>query len=287
MKDISNNIRSILPKDNTPLLVPSLCNGSATATQSNNIITVNCANPHNIPSTAAARISNVGVSVFLLFEDIVGRKIGTDIVSQWCSNIVITSTTSFTCTSSISQTVTTPTAIYPLALANVDSYNAVYLRGMGIDIQPNVLKAGSSLTYNGFIERANIGTVRTNYYALGAIPFHDTSYIENTSLWYIFGGDSMSNNTGTSRSFYKKIGFFGDVDYVGEYNFADNKYTDYITTRYSPGSNDTITAGRSVSTTKAPVSLQYGFILMPVITFSGTSINDYVMWSMSRLEINQ
>ena len=177
---------------------------------------------------------------------------------------------------------TTPVDLY----ASPTSY---HLTELGIDIPPGLLKTGSSITYNAFIERANITTLRSTHYAVGPISFYNNSYLVNTSQWNHFGGDAMSDQVtyDNNRVFYKKVGFFGDVNYLADYvDFIGTRYSDSIATRYSPGSGDTLTSGRNLSTNQQPLSLTEGFIFMPTISFGLAGLNDYVLWNLSRLEVN-
>lgn len=276
-----NETKILLPKNKTPLLVLSLNNGSASAVQAGYIITVTCANTHNIPSSASARINDVGVSVFLDFST---RSTWwyppLPIISQWCANIKVTSAYTFTCTSSINQTITTPILLESGATLNSTvngGYHAIKMLGMAIKVQPNDLKVGSSIRYEGFVERPLLSVSRKTYYPLGGCSLTDNNLFNNTSHWNSFCSDQMSGNVAVSRHMHTVI------------SFLDSKVnSDFASTGYgAPGYGGNAT-GIRVSP-PYNYNIADGFMIVPYIQFfNGTldeKINDYALWSMSRAEI--
>ncbi len=270
----------LLPKNKNPLLALSLNNGIASAVQDGYIITVTCENVHNIPTAASARINDVGVSVFLDFTIRTPPFNIQPIISQWCANIKVTSAYTFTCTSSIKQTITKPIFLQSGATLNSTvngGYHAIKMLGMAIKVQPNDLKVGSSIRYEGFVERPLLSVSRKTYYPLGGCSLTDNNLFNNTSHWNSFCSDQMSGNVTVSRHMHTVI------------SFLDSKVnSDFASTGYgAPGYGGNAT-GIRVST-PYNYNIADGFMIVPYIQFfNGTldeKINDYALWSMSRSEI--
>jgi len=260
MKEITSRFSgSIAPLAHTPCMIPVFANGGAYATQSGNIITVTCANPHNIPMASSSNISNNNVSIILWFGYDTTNNNTSAIKSNCYKNIIVISTTQFTCVSDVSQEITDHNIIA------LEPWIPLRLIDVGIDIPANYLTAGSSIIYETFLERPNLGIRRTSSYAFGPISLYSKSMYNDTSQWNNFGNDSLSSSTAISRHIYKHIYFYGDKQFNGGYNFVDREYSAWNSSRYSPGQSDSI--GNNIASEVRAISLKYGFTFSPFVNF--------------------
>ena len=192
------------------LLAPSLGAGTWTATQSGTTITVTGSAAHNIPSSAAARISNSGVGCFLKFTTNTSN-----LVTGWFNNIVVTSTTSFTVQSTINQTVST--AISLVSLFNLQTP----FIPMTIQIPPNTMAAGSIVTTKCFLQTLGGGVVASKNTgvmlgigtaingAIGYNCFFNSSFTTISDTNYAMVSEVSFLNNVSDSSFYTMGGING------------------------------------------------------------------------------
>lgn len=300
MKEISTKESGsfvIYPRSIAPCLIPSFANGGATATQNGYIITVVTANSHNISSASSARISNTGVNIFLHFNPTTMPPIST----QWCSNVSILSANTFTCISTIYQNITTPIILFDYAY-NSDSANnaaaswwAPKFSPMAIDIPGNLLKAGSSMRFEFFVERPNLATSRTTQWTVGLLENNENQGLYNggTSSYDIFSRDGFTSSTQINRHVHHMVGFYGDKELPNGWSYE--QYTDFIRDRYSPGQADNFLPVITSSATRSVrnFSLRDGFVVCIGATFGyqpsigQIAVNDYMLINMFKVEIVQ
>ena len=126
------------PSTFTPSIVPSFNNGSASATQIGNVVTVTTLNPHNIP--IADIVQQTSPSVYLTFNN------GSLIQTGWFNNINIINTTQFSCISLVNQNVSIAQTIVST------SSNLIPLIPYSIYIPPNTIQIGSTFKIEVFVE---------------------------------------------------------------------------------------------------------------------------------------
>ena len=186
------------------LLAPFLGAGTWTATQSGTTIAVTGSVAHNIPSSAAARISNRGVGCLLQFATNTSN-----LVTGWFNNLVVTSTTSFTVQSAISQTVST--AVSLVSLVGLQTA----FTPMAIAIPPNTMGAGSVVNTKVFLQTLG-GSVVTS---------------RNTGV-FLGIGTNVNGITGYSCFFNSGFYTITDSNYamVSEVSFLNNLAdSDFVT----------------------------------------------------------
>ena len=122
----------------TPSIVPSFNNGSASATQVGNVVTVTTVNVHNIPLTDI--IQQTSPSVYLMFNA------GSPIQTGWFTNINIINTYQFSCISLVNQNVSIAQVIISTGS------NLIPLIPYSIYLPPNTIQIGSSFKIEVFVE---------------------------------------------------------------------------------------------------------------------------------------
>lgn len=179
------------------LLAPFLGAGTWTATQSGTTITVTGSVAHDIPSSAAARISNNGVGCFLKFATNTSN-----LVTGWFNNIVVTSTTSFTVQSAISQTVS-----MAISLVSLVGLQTPFIP-MAIQIPPNTMTAGSVVTTKCFLQTlgGSVVTSRNTGVMLGV-----GTAVNGISGYNCFFNSAFTAVTDSNYAMVSEVSFLNNV----------------------------------------------------------------------------
>jgi hypothetical protein len=250
---------SLTPSSPTPVLIPSFAAGGASATQQGFTITVNTTLPHNISSDANDRISGFGVSVYLEFES-------TRILTGIYTNIVVVSTTGFTCTSATYSEVQSPISLTTLASTHV------VFTSMAVTIPYNSLQPGSSIRSECFLHLPD-GVAR--------LANNDTTRVGT------FFGNTLDRDPYKNQAFFSDsvIGTADTSYYMHSMTvFLDNKTNSDFFTTISGGPAYQNTIKKQVNNTFG-INLADAIIVCPSISFSSAEVNDYVMCSMMRVQI--
>lgn len=249
--------RIIYNPASAPCLIPTLNGGTATATQSGTLITVNTSVAHNIPSTVVDRISNTGTKVYLNMASGL-------IANSWYDNIIVTSPTTFTCVSTISQTAGSQTV-------NPTSFNLVEITPLKFSVASGIAKAFSQIRATFYINCPATSAARGMAWRFvvsghgndGARPMSS----ENTTLT-------------TALNMYTEtlVTFLNDV----------SPHSDFISIDYGglghPNTSAKAVAANGDTTFIKPSN---GFDIVPggFAFGSGTTLSDWILFSMARYEL--
>lgn len=233
-------------------------------TCSSSMSNVPCLIPYGTSSLLGYGTPNFNVSVFLNTQ--------TGVISPgWYTNFTVTSPTTFTCTSPISQTVNTQ-PIYTL----LSSYGSLaYATTHALIVPPNTLGGGSSMIVDAFIHFPSIIS-RGVFVGLGTYYVGGSWYLDRN----IFGDYNVPAQTNSAH--FKSI-----------INFLDNGVNSnfqicfYINGVVQPGfSNSYSTYPEGVINQQWAASNTFniqpsaGFTIVPTILFQNQTVNDFVIFSM-------
>lgn len=237
-------------------VIPTLSAGTTTASQSGTTITVTCSVAHNISSAAADRLSGTGALVYL-------NMAAGAIAKGFYSNLTVTSTTQFTCTSTVSQTVASQTVTaLGTTLVEVLPFKGSMASG--------ILNAKSQIKYNFNIRLANIGVARGFLWRM--YPVGNSAN----------GTDPMiSENSTVTTAFHKYVD--------GLVSFLDDKSpsSDYVYNQFgNVGDSANVAMRLSGAGSVTNIRPSAGFEIVPTVGpfGSGATINDWAAIDMARYE---
>lgn len=170
------------------VIIPSFNNGTSTANQSGNTVTISCSQPHNIPFSIHGGISNQNVGVYL--------KFASTIATGTFSNIIILDANKFLCTSNTSLNANN-VSVSALGVSNyaIDS--------LGVTIEPNSLVPGNSIRTETFVLCPSVLGSRSMYNGVGT-----------TSNTFIFSNVSMPYTWIESQVLSSLTYFLSNTDYI-------------------------------------------------------------------------
>lgn len=191
------------------------------------------------------------------------------IMPDFYDNLIVTSATTFTCTSTINQTVT----YQPIHSVNTSYGNSGFVKPYTIDIPPGTLKAGSTLRLEAFIKYPPI-KIRGLFLGHG-IYYNNLSYTESN----IFG--TVNIPSGAMEGHYSAMVTF--LDDTPNCNFLEIAYLNGVP--YGLGNNKTLQYHFTSDNGQYFISPTNGFTVVPAIRFIDINSNDWVLFLTQRTEM--
>lgn len=238
-------------------VIPSLNAGTATASQSGHNITVTTSVAHNLSTALSDRIDNTGAMVYL-------NMAAGAIAAGWYINLDITSATTFTCVSAISQTVASQT-VTPLG------GTAVEVTPLKFSVGANIAKAKSQIKYNFSVAVPAIGVARGCIWRTAVVNHANDATVPLIS--------ENTTSTAASSKFVDGLIVFLD-DKAPSSDLMHNAFGNV-------GDASNVVKRISANGDVTNIRPSAGFEVVPVALFfgGGLTASDWIVFDMARYEL--